>query len=100
VTGAAEWAADAASERFALEFQAAGGAWQCEPLSSCHAMRFEEALPARPFRFEKGLRSFAGWWYFATTGAHVGFESWLERPVDRTSREQGFQLVRPGSCGR
>ena len=36
-------------------------------------------MPARPFRFEKGLRSFAGWWYFATTAAHVGFESWLER---------------------
>jgi hypothetical protein len=40
---------------------------------------FEDALPVRSFRFEKGLRSFAGWWYFATTGAHVGFESWLER---------------------
>lgn len=42
-------------------------------------MRFEEAQPARSFRFEKGLRSFAGWWYFATAEAHVGFESWLER---------------------
>jgi hypothetical protein len=30
----------------------------------------------------KRLRSFAGWWYFATTGAHVGFESWLERSPD------------------
>ena len=72
-------AAGAADERFALEFQVAGGSWQREPLSSCGGTRFEEALPARPFRFGKGLRSFAGWWYFATTGAHVGFESWLER---------------------
>jgi hypothetical protein len=79
VTSAAGWATDIASERFVLEFQVAGGAWQREPLSSCRVMRFEKALPARPFRFEKGLRSFAGWWYFATTGAHVGFESWLER---------------------
>jgi hypothetical protein len=78
MTGAAV-AADAACERFALEFQVTGGAWQREPLSWCHGTRFEEALPARPFRFEKGLRSFAGWWYFATTGAHVGFGSWLER---------------------
>ena len=69
----------AAGERFAVEFQVADGSWQCEPLSSCHGTRFEEALPARPFRFGKGLRSFAGWWYFATTGTHVGFESWLER---------------------
>jgi hypothetical protein len=79
VTGAAGAAADAAGAWFVLEFQVAGGAWQREPLSSCRGTRFEEALPARPFRFEKGLRSFAGWWYFATTGAHVGFESWLER---------------------
>ena len=72
-------AADDACERFVLEFQVAGGSWQREPLSSCLGTRFEKALPARPFRFEKGLRNFAGWWYFATTGAHVGFESWLER---------------------
>jgi hypothetical protein len=62
-------AAGAAGQRFEVEFQVAGGSWQCEPLLSCHAVRFEEALPARPFRFEKGLQSFAGWWYFATTGA-------------------------------
>jgi hypothetical protein len=72
-------AADAAGERFALDFQLARGSWQREPLSSCCGTRFEEALPARPFRFGKGLQSFAGWWYFATTAAHVGFESWLER---------------------
>jgi hypothetical protein len=72
-------AADAAGERFTLDFQVARGSWQREPLSSCCGARFEEALPARPFRFEKGLQSFAGWWYFATTGSHVGFESWLER---------------------
>ena len=41
--------------------------------------RFEHALPVREFHFEKGLASFAGWWFFATTGTHVGFESWLER---------------------
>ena len=62
-----------------LEFRAADGAWQRGPLSSCCGVRFEGVLPVRPFRFEKGLRSFAGWWYFATAGAHVGFESWLER---------------------
>jgi hypothetical protein len=72
-------AADAAGERFVVEFQVAGGSWQREPLTSCHGTRFEEALPARPFRFGKGLQSFAGWWYFATTATHVGFESWLER---------------------
>ena len=72
-------AADAAGERFALDFRLARGAWRRELLWSCCGTRFEEALPARPFRFEKGLQSFAGWWYLATTGSHVGFESWLER---------------------
>jgi hypothetical protein len=72
-------AADAAGERFTLGFKVARGSWQCEPLSSCCSTRFEEALPSQPFRFEKGLQSFAGWWYFAMTGSHVGFESWLER---------------------
>ena len=61
-------AADAASERFALDFQLARGAWQREPLSTCGGTRFEEALPARPFRFGKGLASFAGWWWMASTG--------------------------------
>jgi hypothetical protein len=79
VTGAAGAAADAANDRFVLEFQVTGGAWKREPLPLCLGTRFEEALPARPFRFGKGLRSFAGWWYFAASGAHVGFESWLER---------------------
>lgn len=53
---------------------------------SCLGVRFEDVPPVRPFRFEKGLRNFAGWWYFATTGAHVGFESWLERDLIRTLR--------------
>ena len=79
MTGAAVAAADAADARFTLDFQAADGTWQRGLLPSCAGVRFEDALPVRPFRFEKGLRSFAGWWYFATTGAHVGFESWLER---------------------
>ncbi len=79
MTVAAAVAADAAGAWFGLEFQVAGGAWRREPLSLCHDVRFEEVLPVRPFRFEKGLRNFAGWWFFATTGAHVGFESWLER---------------------
>jgi hypothetical protein len=72
-------AADAAGRRCTVDFQAAGGSWQHGPLMSCLGVRFEDALPAREFRFEKGLRNFAGWWYFATTDSHVGFESWLER---------------------
>lgn len=35
--------------------------------------------PVRRFRWNKGDRSFPGWYYAVTTGDHVGYESWLER---------------------
>jgi hypothetical protein len=79
VASAAVTAAGAAGTRFTVDFRAADGVWQSVPLMSCPGVRFEHVLQAREFRFEKGLRNFAGWWYFATTGSHVGFESWLER---------------------
>jgi len=40
---------------------------------------FERALPVRSFGSFRGQRSFQGSWWFATTGEHVGFESWVER---------------------
>jgi TnsA-like endonuclease N terminal len=64
---------------FELEFREAGGAQRREALSVCGAEPLEDALPVRPFHFEKGGISFAGWRWLATTGCHVGFESWLER---------------------
>ena len=42
-------------------------------------MRLEDAAAIRRFHFEKGQRSFAGWWWLATTGCHVGYESFCER---------------------
>ncbi len=81
VTSAAVTAAGAASTRFMVDFRAADGAWRSAPLMSCLGTRFEYVPQAREFRFEKGLRNFAGWWYFATTDSHVGFESWLERDL-------------------
>ncbi|MFD7136847.1 hypothetical protein [Streptomyces sp. NPDC059894] len=49
------------------------------PLLDCVSVRFEEAVPVRPFRWPPGGRHFPGWYWAATTGQHVGFESWLER---------------------
>ncbi|MER6050691.1 TnsA-like heteromeric transposase endonuclease subunit [Streptomyces sp. NPDC001793] len=42
-------------------------------------VRFEGVGPVRGFRWNKGDRSFPGWYYAVTTGGHVGYESWLER---------------------
>ncbi len=36
-------------------------------------------MPVRQFRWSRGLGHFPGWWWAATTGRHVGYESWLER---------------------
>ena len=40
---------------------------------------FEDALPAREFLSYRGQRHFPGMWWLATSGRHVGYESWLER---------------------
>jgi len=80
VAGAVAVAGSGVAERwFELEYRLAGGSSRREPLAACPGERFEDVEPVRRFHFEKGLRSFAGWWWFATTGCHVGFESWLER---------------------
>jgi len=42
-------------------------------------VRFEGVAPVRRFGSFKGQRNFTGSWWFATTGRHVGFESWVER---------------------
>ena len=79
MSSAAVAAFSAADLRFVLEYRAGDGVRRRDVVQACCGERFEDALPVRRFRFAKGLRSFAGWWYFATTGSHVGFESWLER---------------------
>lgn len=61
---------------------------------------FEHVSPVRSFGSFQGQRSFQGLWWFATTGEHVGFESWVERPVDRTNRGQGSPAVSLGCRGR
>ncbi|MGW3240457.1 TnsA-like heteromeric transposase endonuclease subunit [Streptomyces olivaceus] len=48
-------------------------------LGACWDVRFEYAEPVRPFHWPKGGKRFAGWYFCATTGGHIGYESWLER---------------------
>lgn len=42
-------------------------------------MAFELVSPVRAFPVYRGQRNNTGLWFSATIGAHVGFESWLER---------------------
>ena len=48
-------------------------------LSQAWATPFESCSPIRRFTSHKGQRHLSGLWWSATTGGHVGFESWLER---------------------
>ena|SRR6266567_4506681 len=82
--------------RFFVEFVAADGTRRLEPLTACVTERLEDALPVRSFQWAKGTSHFPGSWWSSTTGDHVGFESWLERPVDRTNPRPEFS----GPSGR
>lgn len=65
----------------AFEFGYVGGdgVEQRAPLEEVGPVAFEAAVPARRFRPRKGQRHLSGLWWSATTGGHVGYESWLER---------------------
>jgi hypothetical protein len=63
--------------------------------------------PVPPFRWPKGGESFAGWYFCATTGEHIGYESWLERDrlilldsdpqvTERACRAVGWKFMRAG----
>ena len=52
---------------------------QRESLSGCWNLAFERVAPVRGFASFRGQRNRPGLWWFATTGEHVGHESWLER---------------------
>jgi hypothetical protein len=78
VTAQAIGAASAA-EALELEFVTPEGRRVEGPLMSTWHVRFEDCSPVRSVRTFKGQRNFDGLWWLATTGRHVGFESWLER---------------------
>lgn len=57
----------------------ADGERQRIALDAAAGVGFEDGLPVRRYRPRKGQRHLSGLWWCATTGGHVGFESWLER---------------------
>ncbi len=62
-----------------VEFTDVSGSRRRDLLASCWDVRFEDAVAVRSFGWAAGQRHFPGWWWSATTGRHVGHESWLER---------------------
>ncbi|MEH1130298.1 hypothetical protein [Micromonospora sp. CPCC 206061] len=63
---------------FEIEFVEVAGSRCRGSLSQCWTVKFEEMAPVRGFGWSRGQKHFPGWWWSASTGQHVGFESWLE----------------------
>jgi hypothetical protein len=56
-----------------------GGSCVVSALEDAAGVPFEDASPVRAIPAYRGQRSLPGWWWSATTGGHVVFESWVER---------------------
>ncbi len=63
----------------AVEFLDGAGEVCRGSLREYATVRFERVAAVRAFPTFRGQRNFPGSWWWATTGTHVGFESWLER---------------------
>lgn len=73
-------AADCAvSGRFVLRYADAAGAERETTLEDGAGVAFEHGRPVREFPSYRGQRNWPGLWWSATSGTHVGYESWLER---------------------
>lgn len=71
--------AQLASADFEIAYVDAERGEQRVPLTDAWALRLEDCLPVRGFASYKGQRNHVGRWWAATSEAHVGYESWLER---------------------
>lgn len=71
--------ASSATGRFEVGYVTEDGAEHRVRLDEAWLVPLERALPVRRFGARKGQRHLSGLWWSATTGGHVGFESWLER---------------------
>jgi hypothetical protein len=68
-----------ADDGFEVSYVPDDGAVHRMPLARAWEMPLERSLPVRRFTSRKGQRHLSGLWWSATTGGHVGFESWWKR---------------------
>src|SRR5258708_1870057 len=68
-----------ADDGFVVRYVSGDGAEHQVPLAQAWAVPLEVGMPVRRFTSRKGQRHLSGLWWSATTGGHLGFESWLER---------------------
>lgn len=70
----------AGMNRFTVRYLDLSGEAIQGQLSVSSQVRFESLAPVTPLR-TKGRGGFAGLWWMATTGSHMGFESWRKRGI-------------------
>jgi hypothetical protein len=78
----------AADGDFEAVYAAEEGAERRVSLAALAGVRLENGRPVRSFPLYRGQRNYPGWYWSATMGRRVGFESWVERPVNRTNPGQ------------
>ena len=69
----------AADGGFGVVYVAADGTERRVSLAALAAVRLEDGRPVRSFPSYRGQRNYPGWYWSATMGRRVGFESWVER---------------------
>jgi len=102
-------AASTAGSWFEVMFLDETGCRRREPLSACWDRPFEAAAPVRSFPSVKDAVNWPGYWWSATNGRHVGYESWVEcdvammldfDPAVTAFSSQPFWLYWPGGKGQ
>jgi hypothetical protein len=69
----------AADGGFGVVHVAADGTERRVSLAALAAVRLEDGRPVRSFPSYRGQRNYPGWYWSATMGRRIGFESWVER---------------------
>jgi hypothetical protein len=94
--GQGEGAGDGdADPGFELCYLDADGGEHRELPAAWPGLRPEAFMSAREFRWTRSQKHLPGLWWSVTTWSHVGYESWLERPVNRTNPGQATFPVIP-----
>jgi hypothetical protein len=92
-----------------IEYRTPAGVRVAVGVADAGRIEFERCPAVRSFPAYKGQRHFSGLWWSATQGAHVGFESWLERdhlmlmdfdPLIAGISSQPFWLVWQSGSGK
>ncbi|WP_440102850.1 TnsA-like heteromeric transposase endonuclease subunit [Streptosporangium sp. H16] len=68
-----------AASRFDVAYVDADGVERSVKLEELSRVKLEAARPVRSFPSYAGQRNYPGWYWSATMGRLVGFESWVER---------------------